>query len=282
MLHYLDLPGEVKIALHMAIILVVILIVGKVGVRLIDGLMRPERLPGSWDERRIDTVRGLANSLLKYGLYFIGGVMLLDELGVPTTSILAGAGILGLAVGFGAQSLVKDVITGFFILFEDQFAVGDYVTVSGATGTVLEMGLRVTRVQIWTGEIHIIPNGNIEKVINYSRSGMGVFLEVDVAYEVDLDHAMEIINKVCQQMTEERVQQVVEMPGVLGVSKLSSAGVTIQVFGKVNPMEQWAFARELRKRIKEAFEREGIEIPYPHCVIMKKQREEIGDDTEDL
>jgi small-conductance mechanosensitive channel len=270
-LNFLDIPAGARVALHMAIIILTIAIIGKIGVRLIDSLMRPERLPGAWDERRVNTLRGLARSLLKYTLYFIGGVMLLDELGVPTTSILAGAGILGLAVGFGAQNLVRDVITGFFILFEDQFAVGDYVTFSGVTGTVTEMGLRVTRVQSWTGEIHIIPNGKIEQVTNYSRGGMGVLLEVDVAYEVELDHAIEIINSVCHEMAQEKADQVIEEPQVLGVTELSPSGVTIQIFGKVNPMQQWGFARELRKRIKDAFDREGIEIPYPHRVIISKQ-----------
>ena len=270
-LNFLDIPAGARVALHMGVIILTIAIIGKIGVRLIDSLMRPDRLPGTWDERRVNTLRGLARSLLKYSLYFIGGVMLLDELGVPTTSILAGAGILGLAVGFGAQNLVRDVITGFFILFEDQFAVGDYVTVSGVTGTVNEMGLRVTRVQSWTGEMHIIPNGKIEQVTNYSRGGMGVLLEVNVAYEVDLDQAIDVINIDCHDMAQEKADQVVEEPQVLGVTELSSSGATIQIFGKVNPMEQWGFARELRKRIKEAFDREGIEIPYPHRVLLYRQ-----------
>lgn len=267
----LNIPAGASVALHIAAIILTIAVIGKIGFRLIDTLMRPERLPGVWDERRVNTLRGIARSLLKYSLYFVGGVMLLDEFGVPTTSILAGAGILGLAVGIGAQNLVRDVITGFFILFEDQFAVGDYVTFSGVTGTVKEMGLRVTRVQSWTGELHIIPNGKIDQVTNYSRGGMGVPLEVNVAYEVDLDQAIEIINSVCHQMAQEKADQVVEEPQVLGVTDLGSSGVTIQVFGMVNPMQQWSFGRELRKRIKDAFDREGIEIPYPHRVIINKQ-----------
>ncbi|HBG22449.1 MAG TPA: mechanosensitive ion channel protein MscS [Peptococcaceae bacterium] len=281
-LEILEIP-EVITALRIAIIILFAAGIGKIGTRLVDNIIEPNRLAGRWDERRVNTLSGLAKSMLKYSIYFVGGVMVLDELGVPTTSILAGAGVLGLAVGFGAQNLVRDVLSGFFILFEDQFAVGDYVKIAGAEGTVQEIGLRVTRVQIWTGEIHIIPNGLIDHVVNYSRSGMGVVLEVAVALEVDLDRAIDIINNICHEVAEERSDQVVDEPQVLGVTRLDSSGATIQIFGKVNPMQQWSFGRELRKRIKEAFDQEGIEIPYPHRVLINKQEKgEQEDETEEL
>ena len=269
--------------LRIVIIILLAAGIGKIGTRLVDNIIDPNRLAGSWNERRVATLSGLVKSVIKYTIYFIGGVMVLDELGVPTTSILAGAGVLGIAVGFGAQNLVRDVLSGFFILFEDQFAVGDYVKVADAEGTVQDFGLRVTRIQIWTGEIHIIPNGLIDHVVNYSRSGMGVVLEVAVALEVDLDQAIDIINNVCHEVAEERSDQVVDEPQVLGVTGLDSSGATIQIFGKVNPMQQWSFGRELRKRIKEAFDQEGIEIPYPHRVLINKQEKgEQEDETEAL
>jgi small-conductance mechanosensitive channel len=281
-LNMLEIP-EVMTALRIAIIILLSAIIGKIGTRLIDNIIDLDRLSGRWDERRVNTLSGLAKSMLKYTIYFVGGVIVLDELGVPTTSILAGAGVLGLAVGFGAQNLVRDVLSGFFILFEDQFAVGDYVKIAGAEGTVQEIGLRVTRVQIWTGEIHIIPNGLIDHVVNYSRSGMGVVIEVAVALEVDLDQAIDIINNVCHEMAEEKSDQVVDEPQVLGVTGLDSSGATIMVFGTVAPMKQWAYGRELRKRIKGAFDHEGIEIPYPHRVLINKQEKgEQEDDTEAL
>lgn len=281
-LNMLEIP-EVMTALRIAIIILLSAIIGKIGTRLIDNIIDLDRLSGRWDERRVNTLSGLAKSMLKYTIYFVGGVIVLDELGVPTTSILAGAGVLGLAVGFGAQNLVRDVLSGFFILFEDQFAVGDYVKIAGAEGTVQEIGLRVTRVQIWTGEIHIIPNGLIDHVVNYSRSGMGVLLEVPVALETNLDQAIDIINNVCHEMAEEKSEEVVDEPQVLGVTGLDSSGSTIMVFGTVAPMKQWAYGRELRKRIKGAFDHEGIEIPYPHRVLINKQEKgEQEDDTEAL
>jgi small-conductance mechanosensitive channel len=281
-LNMLEIP-EVMTALRIAIIILLSAIIGKIGTRLIDNIIDLDRLSGRGDERRVNTLSGLAKSMLKYTIYFVGGVIVLDELGVPTTSILAGAGVLGLAVGFGAQNLVRDVLSGFFILFEDQFAVGDYVKIAGAEGTVQEIGLRVTRVQIWTGEIHIIPNGLIDHVVNYSRSGMGVLLEVPVALETNLDQAIDIINNVCHEMAEEKSEEVVDEPQVLGVTGLDSSGATIMVFGTVAPMKQWAYGRELRKRIKGAFDHEGIEIPYPHRVLINKQEKgEQEDDTEAL
>jgi small-conductance mechanosensitive channel len=281
-LNMLEIP-EVMTALRIAIIILLSAIIGKIGTRLIDNIIDLDRLSGRWDERRVNTLSGLAKSMLKYTIYFVGGVIVLDELGVPTTSILAGAGVLGLAVGFGAQNLVRDVLSGFFILFEDQFAVGDYVKIAGAEGTVQEIGLRVTRVQVWTGEIHIIPNGMIDHVVNYSRSGMGVLLEVPVALETNLDQAIDIINNVCHEMAEEKSDEVVDEPQVLGVTGLDSSGATIMVFGTVAPMKQWAYGRELRKRIKGAFDHEGIEIPYPHRVLINKQEKgEQEDDTEAL
>jgi len=266
-----DLPAEAVVALRIAVIILVSAVISKLGRRLIDTFLNPERISGGLSDRRVNTLRGLARSLLKYSIYFIGGVMILEELGVSTTSILAGAGVLGLAVGFGAQNLVRDVITGFFILFEDQYAVGDYVTVSGVTGYVADMGLRVTKIRSWTGEMHIIPNGKIEQVTNYSRTGSGVLLEVSVAYEEDLDHVISVINDICHKMAQEMPDLVIEEPKALGVVELGDSGVTIQVFGLVKPLQHWAYARELRKRLKEEFERVGIEIPYPHYVIMKKQ-----------
>ncbi len=213
------------------IILIVIglMLTGKVGSRLINGLMRPGRIPGVWDERRIKTMRGLFKSMLRYVLYFVGAIMILSELNVNTSSILAGAGIIGLAVGFGAQNLVRDVVTGFFILFEDQFAVGDYVTIAGVTGTVEDMGLRVTKIREATGELQIISNGEIKQVSNMSRGAMSVLVEVRVAREQDLDRVTAVIEAAVRKVADEHREIVLEEPRVLGVSGFEGAGVSLQV-----------------------------------------------------
>lgn len=250
-------------AIRILAIIAGLIIAGKVGSRLINGLMRPDRIPGVWDESRIRTMRGLVNSLLRYSLYFIGTVMVLDELGVPTSSVLAGAGIVGLAIGFGAQNLVRDVITGFFILFEDQFVVGDYVTIAGITGTVEDIGLRVTRIREATGELHIISNGEIKQVANMCRGPIGVLVEVSIAYEQDLDRVIETIEDAVRRVAAEHREMVLEEPRVLGVSGFGDTGVILQVAAKVRPMQQWAFERLLRKGIKDALDEAGITISRP-------------------
>lgn len=265
-------------AVRILLIFLGIKVAGGVGRRLIDGILKPKHLPGSWNERRVKTVSGLIKSLLRYALYFCGGMMILAEVGVNTTSILAGAGVVGLAVGFGAQNLVRDVITGFFILFEDQYGVGDYISVAGITGTVEEMGLRVTRVRGGNGELHIIPNGEIKQVTNFSRGGMGVLVEVDLDYETDLDRATEVIEAACREVSEGN-PVVVEAPVVLGVARLGRSSVTLQVFGKVQPMQQWAFGRLLRRQIKEALARAGIRRPLPRQVIVWRQADRGGADA---
>ncbi|MBZ4664899.1 mechanosensitive ion channel family protein [Mahella sp.] len=219
------------------------------------------------DEKRINTLISILKSILRYTVYFIAIVTILDTLGVPVSSLIAAAGIGGLAIGFGAQNLVKDVITGFFILFEDQFAVGDYVSIDGITGTVQDIGLRVTKIQGFAGDVNIIPNGSIAKVANFTRGNNTAIVDVTVSYETNLDKAIAILEDVGKAMHEER-PEVQEMPQVLGVVDLGDNGVTLRVIAKTLPLNQWAVERELRKRIKEAFEKEGIEIPYPRTVII--------------
>lgn len=223
------------------------------------------------DRRKLVTISALLQSLVKYTVYFFAGIMILDEFGVPTGSLLAGAGIAGLAIGFGAQNLVKDIITGFFILFEDQFAVGDYVEVAGVSGIVESIGLRVTHIRDFGGQLHIIPNGQIEKVTNYMGSGMRVMFGVSVAYEADVDKAIKVLEEVLQKAAAE-IPTIVEGPKVLGVDDLGSSGVTLLVWAEAQAMEQWAVARELKKRIKQAFDENGIEIPYPHTAVVIKER----------
>lgn len=223
------------------------------------------------DRRKLVTMSALLQSLVKYTVYFFAGIMILDEFGVPTASLLAGAGIAGLAIGFGAQNLVKDIITGFFILFEDQFAVGDYVDVAGVSGIVESIGLRVTRIRDFGGQLHIIPNGQIEKVTNYMGPGMRVMFGVTIAYEADVDKAIKVLEEVFQKAAAE-IPTIVEGPKVLGVEDLAPSGVTLLVWAKAQAMEQWAVARELKKRIKQAFDENGIEIPYPHTAVVFKDR----------
>ncbi|WP_027717106.1 mechanosensitive ion channel family protein [Desulfovirgula thermocuniculi] len=220
------------------------------------------------ENRRVNTLRTLLKSGLHYTAYFMIIVTALSLCGVKVEAILAGAGIVGLAVGFGAQSLVRDVITGFFILLEDQFAVGDYITAAGVSGTVEEMGLRVTKLRDFGGQLHIIPNGQISMVTNYSKGNTRVLVEVGVAYEESLERVLGVLKKVCEEASGELSEVIVEGPKVLGVEGFGPHDVVIRIVAYTKPLHHWYVERELRRRIKEAFDREGIEIPYPRRVVI--------------
>lgn len=220
------------------------------------------------ENRRINTLRTLLKSGLHYTAYFIIIVTVLSLFGVKVEAILAGAGIVGLAVGFGAQSLVRDVITGFFILLEDQFAVGDYVTAAGVSGTVEEMGLRVTKLRDFGGQLHIIPNGQITMVTNYSKGNTRALVEVGVSYEENLERVLAVLKKTCEEAASELSEVIVEGPKVLGVEGFGQHDILIRIIAYTKPLHHWYVERELRRRIKEAFDREGIEIPYPRRVVI--------------
>nr|WP_243153452.1 mechanosensitive ion channel family protein [Senegalia massiliensis] len=224
------------------------------------------------DVAKADTLSSTAKSVSKYVIYFIAGISILEAFGVDTKGIIAAAGIGAIAIGFAAQNLVEDIITGFFILFEDQFSVGDYIAVDGVDGTVEELGLRITKIRGFDGSLNIIPNRKIEIVTNKIRGKMRALVDVGIAYEEDIDKAMEVIKRVAEEYNEEN-EDILEGPTVLGVSNLGSSDVVISVVAKTKPMSQWEVERELRRRIKNTFDKEGIEIPYQKRVVYNKKEE---------
>ena len=224
----------------------------------------------SVDEKKINTLTAVLKNIVKYIFYFIGIVMILDMFNINTASILATAGIGGLAIGFGAQSLVKDIITGFFILFEDQFSVGDYIKVGEFEGIVEELGVRVTKLRDFSGELHIIPNSNIGTVTNKTRGAMRALIKVSVAYEENIDHVIRVLDDLCREIKETN-ENIVDGPTILGISNLGEYGMDLTIVAKTNPMDQWGVERELRKKIKEAFDKENIEIPYPKRVVYENK-----------
>jgi small conductance mechanosensitive channel len=228
------------------------------------------------DERRGTTLRTLLKSVLQYTVFFIAAITILDELGVPVTAVLSAAGILGLAVGFGAQSLVKDIITGFFILFEDQFAVGEYIETEGVGGIVEEVGLRITKLRDWGGQLHIIPNGKITMVTNHNRGSLRALVEVEVAYEENLDKVIKVLNGINERIAQDYKGVVTWGPKVQGVQSLRESGIVVRVTAKTKPLEQWGVEMELRKRIKEEFDKEGIEIAYPRRVMVNPGEKVAG------
>jgi moderate conductance mechanosensitive channel len=223
--------------------------------------------------RREATIMRLLQNVLKYVVYFIAGMMILSNLNINVGPILAGAGILGLAVGFGAQSLVKDVITGFFIIFEDQFAVGDHVRIGQFEGEVEVIGLRTTKIKNWTGEVHIIPNGNILEVTNFSLHNSLAVIDISVAYEENIQEVEAILQDLLIELND-KYEDVVSPPQFLGVQSLSPSEVIIRVTAETLPMRHVFIAREFRREIKNCLDKHGIEIPYPRMVMYSRPEHE--------
>lgn len=254
--------------------IVVVFIVIKILSRILNAIIskmvekrKHSKLPV--DERKLNTLSAVLKNVIRYTIYFIGVMIILDILGVNTNSIIATAGIGGLAISFGAQSLVKDIITGFFILFEDQFSVGDYIQIGDFEGIVVEMGIRVTKIRDFSGELHIIPNGNISIVTNKSRGPMSSYVDVRIPYEEDVDRAIRIIEEACEKVKENN-DTILEGPSVLGITDLGDSGINIKIIAKTEPMNQWALERQLRKEIKKAFDAENIQIAYPKLIIQDR------------
>lgn len=264
---------EVWVNIGMALIKILVIIVGaRIVVSIVHAAVNrifKNREGGKlqFDQRRVDTLRVLVNNVTSYTIYFLSILLVLKQLGFDLQPVLVSAGVLGLAVGFGAQSLVRDVITGFFIIFEDQFAVGDVVTINNMTGTVQEIGLRITRIRSWTGEVHIFPNGSINQVTNFSLQNTLAVVDVSVAYEEDLDRVENVLKEVAVKAKEE-MPEIVQEPQVLGVHAFGPSEVIIRVTAECKPNSHHDVNRKLRALIKAEFDARGIEIPYPKMVTM--------------
>jgi moderate conductance mechanosensitive channel len=213
--------------------------------------------------RRLQTLSTTFRGIVQAIIVFIGLVTFLGQLGVNITPILASAGVLGIAIGLGAQSLIKDFFAGFLILLEDQFSVGDAVKIGETSGTVEQLSLRVTRVRALDGSLTMIPNGSIGPVVNYSKGWSRVVLDVDIDYKEDVDRAMRVMLETAKRMKEDNGADIIEEPVMLGVDKLGAAGVTLRLVAKTAPNKQADIGRELRRRLKLAFDQEGIKTPGP-------------------
>ncbi|MEX0052817.1 mechanosensitive ion channel family protein [Clostridium butyricum] len=220
----------------------------------------------SLDPQRAKTLGGVMKSILKYSVYFLGITSILSVLfgGISFTF----ASIGGVALGLGSQSLIKDFINGFFILFEDQFGIGDYVTIGNFSGIVQTIGIRTTIIKDFTGDIHSIPNGMISEVTNHSRGNTRFIVDVDIAYEEDIDNAINAIKECCDKFQKEHEDFINEPIEVSGVSALAASSVTIRTVGRTKPLTQWKMENELRKAIKITLDENGIEIPYPKTQLI--------------
>ncbi|WP_088547921.1 mechanosensitive ion channel family protein [Paenibacillus aquistagni] len=255
-----------------------IILVTRILIRVIHGMINramaaKEHKRVNMNPRRLVTVGKLLKNIVSLSLNFIMILVILSIFHINLAPLIAGAGVVGLAVGFGAQSLVKDVMTGFFIVFEDQFAVGDVIQAGQSLGTVEMIGLRSTRIVSWTGEVHIIPNGSINEVTNYSLNNSIAVVDMSVSYESDVEKVTTVIEETLQTLPE-RYEDVVAPPAVLGIQNMGASDVVIRVTAECKPYTQAGVGRMIKKELKKAFDEQGIEIPYPRLVTF--QREEGG------
>ncbi|SIT87063.1 mechanosensitive ion channel family protein [Edaphobacillus lindanitolerans] len=223
-------------------------------------------------ERRERTLIKLLENILAYVVYFSAIMAILSIFEINVAGLLAGAGVLGLAVGFGAQSLVKDVISGFFVIFEDQFSVGDYVKIGEAEGTVQEIGLRTTKIKTATGELYIIPNGSITEVVNSSIYNSTAIIDISIARETDLQETESLIRSFLSEiMGKEEYEEILSPPELLGVQRLEAHEVILRIIAETAPMMQFAAERKLRKDLKQFLEDNHIETAYPKMVMVDKE-----------
>jgi len=224
-------------------------------------------------KQRAQTLGTVLRSISSLVLYSIATFMSLAEFDVNLGPLIASAGIIGIALGFGAQSLVKDFLTGIFMLVEDQYGVGDIVDVGDAAGVVEEVKLRTTKIRDVHGTLWHIPNGEIRRVANKSQEWARTVLDIEVAYDTDLNHAMTVIKDVANGLWHDALENatILEEPEIWGVESFGADSIAIRLVLKVEPAEQWATGREVRRRLKHAFDEQGIEIPFPQRTVWMHQ-----------
>jgi small-conductance mechanosensitive channel len=260
--------------IKLVIIIVGTILVYKILSRIITKAVRIAVVPdGSMsrdsEKKREDTLIRIFNGALKVILITLSILMILQEIGVQIGPILAGAGIVGLAFGFGGQYLIKDLISGLFIILENQYRIGDVIIVDSTGGLVEDISLRMTTLRDLDGVVHHIPHGEIKKISNMSKKFSRVNLDIGVSYSSDLQHVIDVINRTGNELAADPAfkDSIISPPQFLRVNDFADSSIVVKILGDTMPLKQWEIAGEFRKRIKIAFDKEGIEIPFPQRVI---------------
>ena len=270
------LLSSVGIFIKICIVLIVMLIAKKVITGFIDNLFhnklsasmkQNENIP--LEEKRLKTLSKLFKSIATYVIYFIAIITCLDMVGFSIMTILAGAGVVSLAVAFGAQSIVEDLMSGIFIVLENQYSVGEFVSIDGILGTVSEIGMKTTKVLTESGELMIIRNGSVGTVINYSRHAQRRFVTVGSAYEENIENAKAVIQHACDIIGERYKDDFDQLPYVQGVTDLADSSVVIRTTFTSWNWTQDPISRALRQEIKEQLDNAGVEISYPKVQIVQ-------------
>jgi moderate conductance mechanosensitive channel len=281
-------PAEIAAFVRQSLLpVLLILVVAVLAIRLaslfvhgiVKALLDREATEGTAQElsavelkKRMDTLDDLGARVIQAFIVAIAALMILGKLGLDIGPAVAGLGVIGIAVGFGAQTLVRDYLNGALILVENQFSIGDVVRLAGVAGTVEDFNLRRTTVRDLDGVVHTIPNGEIKVASNLTRTWARINQDITVAYGTDIDKSIEVVDKVGRELQEDPVwkRRVLEPPRVERVEALGEYGVTLKILGSVRAPDQWAASGEFRKRLLAALEANGIEIPRPQRVILSR------------
>jgi len=264
--------GLGKVALIIGLAVVVLALAARLKARWVRSV---QNLPTLDKKRqRVLTVADLMGSITKYAVWTVTVILVIGELGINIAPLLAGAGIAGLAIGFGSQTLVRDIISGFFLLFDDTIGIGDRISFGGETGTVEYLGLRLIKVRKFDGELVMIPAGELRTFGNHSIEYSRVIVNVSLSYDQDINHSLEALNSVAQQWAKmEEISEILvdDEPQVQGVVDLSERGPTVRVVAQVQPGEQFQAERLLRLLIKQRFDQLGIEMQVPRSTVYFRQ-----------
>jgi small-conductance mechanosensitive channel len=254
----------IVIAVLLAVIIVVIIVARRIR-RLVERRISDDK---QIIKKRTFTFIGAVSNLIIIISVVAALLVIADRVGISVTPLLAGAGVASIVIGFGAQSLIKDLINGIFILLEQWYQVNDIITIGDTTGTVERFNLRTTVIRDLEGTLHFVPNGEISKLSNRTHTWSRALIQIGVHYKENIDKVIKVLEEVFDELISDKKykKSILERPEILGeggVSELSDSAVVFTIICKVKPGQQWTIARQLRKRIKESFDMEGIEIPYP-------------------
>jgi small conductance mechanosensitive channel len=269
------LGGMMQSAIHIGIILIgawLLKLLANKGIRSFRIYME-SRKDKVEDKRRLETLGRVFRYAANVAIIAVAGMLVFTELGISIAPILATAGVLGLAIGFGAQSLVKDYFSGLFLLLEDQIRHGDVVEAGGKSGIVEEVTLRYVRLRGYDGNVHFVPNGRIDTVTNMTRDFSYALVDIGVAYREDTDEVFSVIRRVAAEMRADETFRdlILEEVDLAGVENWADSAVMIRLRIKVVPIQQWVVRREFLRRLKSAFDERGIEIPFPHLTVYAGQ-----------
>ncbi len=254
-----DFYGPAVVIIKILMVIVIASFIVKIGTGIIKKVFDKQRgLKIKLSDKRVDTMCTISISVFKYTVYIAAILFVLVDI-FNMTSVLAAAGVGGVAIGFGAQSFIKDTISGFFIILEDQYSVGDLITIDNMTGNVEDMELRVTRLKNANGDLCIIPNGEIKKVVNHTRDNKQVLVDIPIAYTANIEKVSQIAQTVCDKVKEE-FDVLTDKPEFLGITSFAERSMNLRIVAKTKPNEQGTVERRIRMLIKQGFDDAGIQF----------------------